>query len=325
MENVKTELISAEVRKFIESDIKELLNGATIEKIDTAEQAAAAGMMVKSLSAKRKQTEELRVLTKEPHLQAGREIDSYFKAPIEKMMAVEKQVSGKIIDWNRLVEQKRAEQQRLADEVARKEREAIEAKAREQRAKEEAARQEAEKKRQAEERAKLEAENLRIKEEQAKLEAEKKRLAAENEQNAAKKKKLEDEAKAAEKERMELERKAAEQEAAQRKAAEEALKLDSKADAAAAKAGTNEQIASTVVANVVNVSDQKVKGISGTGSFAVEITDKAMLVDYCTKNDKLHFILIDEAALNRMVKVEKENWKMPGTKWIRTTGTRVRA
>ncbi len=319
-----TEIISSGVRDKVNKELSDLINGGKIEVIETAEQAANAGAMVKSVAAKLKEFEDLRVETKEPHLSKSRAVDDFFREPIAKLTAVKKNVADKICEWNRLVEAKRAEAQRLLDEQARKEREAIEAKAREQREKEEKARRDAEEKRMAEERARLEAEKQRQEQENARLEAERKRLAAENEKNEKAKKKLQAEAEAAERAQEAAKQAALQKEEEQRKAAAEALKLESKAEVAASKAEATEVVASTVVAGVANFSSQKPNGISSRKKYTVQIVDKALLVKYCLDNEKLHFINVDESALNRIAGVEHLNFKIPGMKVIESTISSVR-
>jgi chromosome segregation ATPase len=109
--------------------------------IDSPEQYTTAGAELAKIKALAKSIEAERQALKAPVIDAGREIDRFFKTYLDQLANAEKSIKGAILNFDREQERIRIEAQRLADEQARKEREKAEAQARKEREKAEAERQ----------------------------------------------------------------------------------------------------------------------------------------------------------------------------------------
>jgi hypothetical protein len=84
-----TALIPASVQEAVNGQIKQLLSGAKIEKIEDRIQRENLGELVKSLVRERTWMEAERKKAKEPHLQAGREVDAYFNPIVDRLKEIE--------------------------------------------------------------------------------------------------------------------------------------------------------------------------------------------------------------------------------------------
>lgn len=122
-----------------EADKAIALHGSfAIATADQYQDAAAKLQIVKGFA---KKWEAMRKELKEPILEAGKRIDELFKPAQTRLTQAETIIKKAVVDYNNELERKRQEEQRKAEEAARKERERIEAEARKA---QEAARQKAE-------------------------------------------------------------------------------------------------------------------------------------------------------------------------------------
>lgn len=135
-------LITPEARDLIHQ-VKDFCESEQIVKVTISNEAEHTGAaeLGKRLAAFGRDLEAKRVELKEPHLQAGRDVDSAFKGTIALVKERVKSLGSAISAYQKVLEDIRIEKQRKMDDAARKERERIEADAKRQRDKADAARQ----------------------------------------------------------------------------------------------------------------------------------------------------------------------------------------
>lgn len=125
---MNTELISQEKQEQIEKELQELLTTGKIELIETEEQYQNAEIAAQAFTKFVKEKDELRKELKAPHLANGKKIDDFFNPVINKVKEARLNLDKCTLDFEDKKERERIEQQRLADEQARKEREKHESK-----------------------------------------------------------------------------------------------------------------------------------------------------------------------------------------------------
>lgn len=125
-----------------------ILAQAAAVSITNVEQYTGVADQLKIIKAKQKEVDGMRVKMKAPALETCRQIDAFFKGPLDFLSDAEKSYKTAMVAFDNEQERMRREQQRKVDEAARKEREMLEQKARE--AREKAEREAAELRRQAE-------------------------------------------------------------------------------------------------------------------------------------------------------------------------------
>jgi hypothetical protein len=127
----------AELRERLEDSNRPLLEraaelqaaAARMPEIDGDEAAGKVGDFIKLLSAAIKISEAARTEAKEPHLAAGRAVDTFFKARVsDPLDAIKRAVERKLTTY---LQAKEAERRRQAEAEARRLREEAEARARE--------------------------------------------------------------------------------------------------------------------------------------------------------------------------------------------------
>jgi hypothetical protein len=99
-------------------------------KIANNEQLQSAADKRNEIKGYQKKWEDMRTDLKAPILEAGRKIDALFKPAQEKMTAAVNLLNKLCVDYTEEQNRIRAEAQRKADEIARKERERLDAEAR---------------------------------------------------------------------------------------------------------------------------------------------------------------------------------------------------
>jgi hypothetical protein len=157
------ELIPAEHMKALEQVEQYCNQGDVISvTISTDTEYQHAATVGKELRFCERSIEDRRTAAKAPLLEEGRAIDKRYNDVKEMVKNRLSAISTAIRTWEQVIEQKRIEAQRQADEIARKERERIEEIARKERERENALLVEAEKKRQEALQATNEAERLRL-------------------------------------------------------------------------------------------------------------------------------------------------------------------
>ena len=132
-------LIPHEIQEKIQAEIGSIVSGAsTIVAIENNPQFENAVAFTKAIKKVAAEIEETRDALVRPKNQEVKEINNWFKKPAERLAELERSIKAVIMRYQAEIEQKRIEDQRAADELARKEREKIEKAAREQREREEA-------------------------------------------------------------------------------------------------------------------------------------------------------------------------------------------
>lgn len=151
--------LTPEVRE-VEAEATQALAAATEYRVTTQDQYTAAGDELGRIKAAQKRLDETRKGLTKPLDESKRRIMDFFRAPAEKLAQAEKAIKSACLTYQQEQDRIRREEQRKADEAARKERERLERQriAAEQKARE----KEAELRRQAAEanaaeRAKIEA------------------------------------------------------------------------------------------------------------------------------------------------------------------------
>lgn len=161
------------IKDRITSEISSIIDqGAKILKIETVEQYESVKKLGNAAHKKAKELDEERLEKTKPLRYKVDEINATYKEFTDKLGAFVTNMKTVVVAYDKEQERKRLEEQRKADEEARKQREKIEAEARAQREKEEAERRKAEEARAAEEAARLAAQNAKDEEERKRLEAE---------------------------------------------------------------------------------------------------------------------------------------------------------
>ena len=127
------------------------LTTASAYRVTTPVQYNSAGEELKRIKGKAAEIEAQRVALKEPALEAGRRIDAFFRRPLDFLKAAEASIKSAMVAYSNEQDRIRQEEQRKANEAARREREKQEAAAAEARRKAEA--EAAELRRKAEEEA----------------------------------------------------------------------------------------------------------------------------------------------------------------------------
>jgi hypothetical protein len=87
----------------------------------------AAGEYLKEIKTSLAEIEEARVRITKPMLEAQREANAQAKAAAAPFVEIEARVKAGLLEWNRECERRRVENQRRQDEIARKERERLQA------------------------------------------------------------------------------------------------------------------------------------------------------------------------------------------------------
>lgn len=123
------------------SEAQGLIEISEAYEISDIDMLQAGANQLKEIKATEKQLEEMRVNLKKPFLDGGKEIDSFFKAPIEFCQKAERILKNKCLAFQQEQERQRREAEAEARRLAEIERQKIEA---EQRAKAEALRKQAE-------------------------------------------------------------------------------------------------------------------------------------------------------------------------------------
>jgi hypothetical protein len=179
-------VIPQEIQARIDGEIKQLLEGARIEKIEKPEEAAAVGELGKKLKAEYDLLEKERDGLVRPLNTVVDEYNAFFKGSkgcLTAIKGVMENCKSLIVRWNQKLADEQRERQRIADEKAAADRRKLEEEAEKKRQEAEKQRREAEEKRLAaqkvadeEERKKLEAEaaKLELKAEKTELKADEK-------------------------------------------------------------------------------------------------------------------------------------------------------
>lgn len=94
-------------------------------KIVDATMYAAAGERLKELSAAEKRIEDMRKSLKAPILAAGKAIDAFFGAPIERIATARNSIKRSLLTYQQEEERKRRELEARAQEEARKQAEKL--------------------------------------------------------------------------------------------------------------------------------------------------------------------------------------------------------
>jgi len=141
---MKTDLITIEQQKFLEDVRTFCQNDCVSIVVQSDAELTNAERLGKTLAKYGRELENQRKEAKAPILEQGREIDATFNEIKTLVDDRVKLIGGASRQYRAILEQKRIEEQRKADEIARKERERIEEQARKQREKEEAIRRQAE-------------------------------------------------------------------------------------------------------------------------------------------------------------------------------------
>jgi uncharacterized membrane protein YqiK len=167
---VGANLIPAGVRQQVERDVNALLNGSSIAVIETPDQRQSVNDLCEWSQKSFLMYDEQRKQIKEPHLEAGRKVDNFFRGPLDAFKSMKENCIRTMRDYDAKIEATRLEDLRKAEAVAEAERQRL---------------------------AKIAADQ-KIEEEKAWAAAEAKRKEAEAEQDAVKRATLESEAQEAE-------------------------------------------------------------------------------------------------------------------------------
>lgn len=118
--------ILAENYAHLQREVEELAKRAYLapKTVKTDEELDAIGVLVKDARAVAKRVDTARKAEKEPHLQAGRDVDGFFKAIEERLNSMATRLGDRATEYQRA---KAAEARRKAEEEARKLREKEEA------------------------------------------------------------------------------------------------------------------------------------------------------------------------------------------------------
>ena len=134
-------LVPADLQKKVEDEIKLIVFGASnIVAIETNPQYENAVALRNAIKKTAKDFEDERDSLVRPKNEEVKKINTWFKRPAERLAELDSQIKKLIMAYQTMIEQRRIEAQKAADELARKEREKIEAAAKAQREREEAAR-----------------------------------------------------------------------------------------------------------------------------------------------------------------------------------------
>lgn len=112
------------------SKAEQALARAEAMTITTPEMYRAASDELRSIKAKYKEIDEHRKSLKRPIDEAAKRIQAFFAGPLEFLSRAESIIKRKMIEYDREQERIRLEEQRKADEAARRERARLEAQAR---------------------------------------------------------------------------------------------------------------------------------------------------------------------------------------------------
>lgn len=110
--------------------VERATQAAATFKIVTAQDYEDSAGMLKKVMASKKRLEDLRTAITGPLNASLKAVNDLFRAPAEKLVAVERQIKGEIGRYADEQDRIRREEQRKADEEARKQREKLEAQAR---------------------------------------------------------------------------------------------------------------------------------------------------------------------------------------------------
>lgn len=136
---ISTDLIPVELQEEIRREVATIVDGsASIERIDNHNQFENAVALTREIKRAAKKLDDTRKDSVGPLNGKVKAINDWFREPLARLDAVEKNLKKVIQEFQAEQERKRIEEQRKADEAARKERERIEAEARAQREREEA-------------------------------------------------------------------------------------------------------------------------------------------------------------------------------------------
>lgn len=289
------DLVPVSVQSKIQGDISTIMFG--VEEINIQDHpsylnAVELTKAIKKIGAEVEANRDSLVRPRNTEVDA---INAWFKEPKAKLKAFEDILKKAIGEYEAEVRRKQLEEQRRLDEEARKEREAIEAKARALREKEDAARKA---------------------EEDALARAEKARQDAEAADRRAAEAKNAEEAEAAR-----AQKEAADKAAVQ--AQKEADKAASKAIAFRSSADLKEATAQSVVA-VQAQAPKKAAGVVTSTTYSAKVVDAKAAILFCIKNDKFHLISLNEKIIDKLVKGEKEFFKMDGIEVIKETSIGIR-
>ncbi len=94
-------------------------------KITTGEDYKVAGEVLKMVMAAKKRVEELRTKITGPLNEALRNANNMFRAPAEKLVQVEQQLKRNMVTYQNELQRRMQDEQRKADEAARKQREKL--------------------------------------------------------------------------------------------------------------------------------------------------------------------------------------------------------
>jgi hypothetical protein len=117
-----------EVRE-LETTVNDLATYARDFKVTTAEQYSAAGADLTRIKAARKRLDDIRTGITRPMDAAKKAVMDFFRAPGEKLDQAERAIKRAMVDFTEEQERLRLEEQRRADEAARKERDRLAAQA----------------------------------------------------------------------------------------------------------------------------------------------------------------------------------------------------
>lgn len=110
-------------------DVTLAITGQADLKITNPVTYEQAGERLKELSAKEKEIEDFRKKLKAPILAAGKAIDDFFGAPLQRIQGARASLKRSLLAYQMAEEAKRREAEARAQEEARKEREKLEARA----------------------------------------------------------------------------------------------------------------------------------------------------------------------------------------------------
>lgn len=113
----------------VTNEITSLEAFAATYAITSAEQYQAGAADLQRVKGMQKKLEETRTSITGPMNAALKRVNEFFKRPAERLVAIEQKIKGAIVRYDDEQRRIAAEEQRKADEKARKEREALEARA----------------------------------------------------------------------------------------------------------------------------------------------------------------------------------------------------
>src|SRR5271157_4162686 len=127
-------VIPVEIQEKINQELQAIVSGSsTITVIENNQQYENAVSLTKSVKKLLTDFESERDALVRPKNELVSAINAWFKRPAERLREVESGLKRVIMTYQDIIEQRRIEAQRVADELARKEREKIESAARAQR------------------------------------------------------------------------------------------------------------------------------------------------------------------------------------------------